>query len=451
MRVVHISHQYPVERRGGVELYTQALARWQANAGHWVAVLHGWADRVNGPPLALRETDGAVAVYAATPRPARHPLELFVRSFHNPDFDRAFATLLDDLRPNVVHVQHMKGLSARLVEIARGRGLPVVWTLHDWWAFCGNAQLVRHTGQLCDGPRLWVNCADCAAHHGGVALNPAQTALARAATPVVASLFAFRARLLDRAFRAASAQVAPSAFVRNRFAQQGFPTDRLRVIPLGLDLPPTDDRRPTSAEPPVGTDDRRLGGLSLVETTDDRLSSVVRFAYIGGLAWQKGIHILIEAFSRLPVGRATLTIYGDPRPFPDYVARLKSLAAHPGITFAGPFAEAARWEVLTRHDVFVVPSVWPETFNLVAREAFAAGRLVIASQVGALAEAVRDGVDGLLVPPGDPAALAQAMTRLVDDPALLARLRAGVQAPRTLADHAAAVERLYQEVAIQLS
>lgn len=421
MRILHISHQYPPDRRGGVEVYTQTLAAHQASHGHTVAVLHGWSEGVSEPPITLRANrlpDG-VALFAPSARPARHPLEFFVRSFHNPPLDAAFAVLLDTQPPDVVHVQHLKGLSARLVAVAKARGIPVVWTLHDWWAFCGNAQLVRHTGALCDGPRLWLNCADCAAHHGGVALDPLQGGIAVAATPVVAGLFAYRARLLTAALRQADALIAPTPFVRDRFIQQGTPAGGIHVVEHGIAYGPRPSRR-AHPRPRIG--------------------------YVGGLAWQKGVDVLIEAFNRLPDDAADLVIYGDPRPFPDYARRLTSLARHPRIRFLGPFAAERRTELMADLDLVVVPSVWPETSNLVVQEAFAAGTPVVASRLGALADRVRDGVDGRLVARGDADALAVVLHDLTSDPLALVRLREGVRPPRSLDDHAAAVEGVYRAV-----
>ncbi|MFN8498739.1 MAG: glycosyltransferase family 4 protein [Anaerolineae bacterium] len=421
MRILHVAHQYPPNRRGGVEVYTQALARRQAAQGHTVGVVHGWADAVNAPPLVPQMDEAGVTVWAAQAHAPRHPLDLFLRSFDNRPMERAFADLLADFRPDVVHVQHLKGLSARLIGVARSAGVPVLWTLHDWWAFCGNAQLVRHTGALCGGPVLWLNCADCAAHHGGVTRSAAQEALALAGMPAVAGLFAYRARLLDAALAETDVLIAPTAFVRDRFAQQGLDTGRFVVVEHGIHYPAWVTELPRADSP---------GGR-------------LRVGYTGALAWQKGVDVLVAAFNRLPADAAELRVYGDPRPFPDYARRLTAMAQHPRIQFRGPYAPAERWAILRDLDVVVVPSVWPETSSLVAQEAFAARRPVIASRVGALRDRVQDGVNGYLVPPGDVDALADVLARLAADPALLARLQAGVTPPRSLDDHAREVEKLY--------
>jgi glycosyltransferase involved in cell wall biosynthesis len=96
-----------------------------------------------------------------------------------------------------------------------------------------------------------------------------------------------------------------------------------------------------------------------------------------------------------------------------------------------PYAEGLGWldadallAAYARCDVCVVPAIWPEPFGIVAVEAMAAGRPVVASAVGGLASTVIDGETGLLVPPGDPSALAAALERLLDDRALAWRLGA---------------------------
>ncbi len=91
----------------------------------------------------------------------------------------------------------------------------------------------------------------------------------------------------------------------------------------------------------------------------------------------------------------------------------------------------------------MVPSLWYETFSLVTREAFAAGVPAIVSDLGALAEAVQEGVDGMRVPAGDVVAWRAALQRVIAEPELRAHLREGVRMPLTLSEHVDHLERLY--------
>jgi glycosyltransferase involved in cell wall biosynthesis len=99
--------------------------------------------------------------------------------------------------------------------------------------------------------------------------------------------------------------------------------------------------------------------------------------------------------------------------------------------------------MLRRLDVLVVPSVWYETFCFVISEAFVAGVPVVAFDLGVIAERIQDGRDGLLLPPGDWQALARTLCDLQQNPARLARLQAGIQPVRTMAEHGQEVEALF--------
>ncbi len=97
----------------------------------------------------------------------------------------------------------------------------------------------------------------------------------------------------------------------------------------------------------------------------------------------------------------------------------------------------------------VVPSVWPEPFGMVALEAMAAGRPVVASAVGGLADLVVDGITGILVPPGDASALRSAIQALLAEPLLRARM--GAAGRKRAAAYSANVvvaawERVFREV-----
>jgi glycosyltransferase involved in cell wall biosynthesis len=132
-------------------------------------------------------------------------------------------------------------------------------------------------------------------------------------------------------------------------------------------------------------------------------------------------------------------------------AELRVYASERGVddlvTFEGFRADVP--QVMADLDVFVLPSLW-EGFGLVLVEAMAAGRPVVASAVGPISEIVVDGVTGLLVPPGDPDALAEAIVRLLQDPELAAALgragRARVERELRVDTMVTRTEALYDEL-----
>jgi len=306
------------------------------------------------------------------------------------------------------------GLPASLLRVLTQRRIPYVLTLHDYWWICANAQLLTNYDQtICDGPQAFANCARCAlARWGRPAFWPA--------FPGMAALLGARNLLLGRALSAARYCIAPTRFVADWYARHGVPVQRLVVIPHGIDIPQGMPMRAGARHTPL------------------------RVAYIGGLTWQKGVHILLEALKRCR-GDVELWIAGDESADPGYIHRLKA-AAPANARFLGKLSRPQVWATLAQVDALLVPSLWYETFSLVAHEAHAAGVPVIASDLGALAEVVHQGSDGLLVPAGDVSSWHTALQRLVDDSGLLPQLRGARLRPLSLRGHVDQIEGVYTRV-----
>ena len=412
MRILHLVHQYPPEFVGGTELYTQTLARGLAGRGHPAAVF----TRSYVPRAGAHEWDDhGVPVYAASAG-AAGPTQRFLATFGESTLAAAFGQALDHFQPDLVHVQHLMGLPGATLDLLRARGLPYVVTLLDFWWFCANAQLVTnfdHT--VCAGPAWWTNCTRCAVARSG-------TPLAWAAAPLLWPLLAQRGRRLHAGLAGAARCLATTEFVKQIYVGQGMPPDHVQVVTWGVDAPPDLPRRPAG--------DRR-GPLQI--------------AYIGGVAWQKGLHVLVDAVSRLP-GECELWLAGDLEIDREYAQRLAAMAG-PGVHFLGRLGRDQVWELLAQVDVVAVPSLWYETFSLLAHEAYAAGAPVVASNLGVLAQVVHHEVDGLLVPTGDVAAWEATLHRLATSPELIAALRRQITPPLTVDQHVDRVLEVYEQVA----
>lgn len=190
----------------------------------------------------------------------------------------------------------------------------------------------------------------------------------------------------------------------------------------------------------VGAADVRLAPVAappLVPTgVDPDLGHPLVLA-VGRLHPQKGYDTLLAALPAWP--DAVVAVAGD-GPLAEVLA-----AAGPSVRWLGRRDDVA--DLLAAAEVVVLPSVW-EARSLTAQEALRAGRPLVATAVGGVPDLVRDGA--VLVPPGDPQALAAAVRRLLDDPAEAAAVAArGVAVSRTWPDEAdtvAQVAAVYAEV-----
>ncbi len=208
--------------------------------------------------------------------------------------------------------------------------------------------------------------------------------------------------LKRRELRRASAVTTVSRAVADSLAQDlQVPRERFMVVPNGADRPREEEERPEA---------RRLRAEMRVGFARPLLVAV------GRLEEQKGHLVLLEAASRL---RAlgldfVLAVAGQGSLAGELAERARQLGLEERIRWMGQLEEPG--PLLLAADVFVLPSRW-EGMPLTLLEAMARGRAVVASGVGGVPEVVVDGVNGLLVPPGDPEVLTQALGRLCRAPA----------------------------------
>jgi glycosyltransferase involved in cell wall biosynthesis len=143
------------------------------------------------------------------------------------------------------------------------------------------------------------------------------------------------------------------------------------------------------------------------------------------MLWSKGIDVAVEAtrLARAAGADVELSLFGAPDPSNPKALReadLRAWSAEPGIAWHGPSADVAA--VWRGHHVACLPSRGGEGLPRTLLEAAASGRAVVTTDVPGCRRLVRDGLEGRIVPPGDPGALAAAFLALAADPAGVARM-----------------------------
>ena len=428
MRVLQVIHGYPMRYNAGSEVYTQALAQALA-ARHEVHVFTRVEDPF-APDAALHEE--------RDPSDTRVRLHLvnnaYMRDrYRHEGIDRCFSEVVARVRPDIVHIGHLNHLSTSLVNEASRAGVPIVFTLHDYWLMCPRGQLMQmHPDAqgpwpLCPGQQDR-RCAErCYARYFSGATGEEEQDIAYWTDWV-------RRRMVHARELASQVRcfIAPSRYLLSRFRDDfGLPADRLRYLDYGFD--------------PV-----RLAGRQR------RMEETFAFGYIGTHIPAKGIHLLIAAFAQLR-GDPILRIWGRPRgeTTPFLQQAIFNLPGHiqRRIQFLPEYRnQQIVADVFDHVDAIVVPSIWYENSPLVIHEAQAVRVPVITADVGGMSEYVGDEQNGLLFRHRDADSLAVAMQRMVDDPVMAARLgQRGYlgsedgQVPR-MEDHVRAIEQIYSEV-----
>jgi glycosyltransferase involved in cell wall biosynthesis len=408
MRLLYVIHQFFPDCHSGTEQYCLSVAREARRRGCDVTVLSlHWQHDDEMPPVRLFDQpyDGFRVVRLNHWR-RMNPNDV-LRDYENRHLDGWFQAVLDEVRPDAVHFFHLRQLGSNLIGVAARSGARTVVHLTDFWYLCPRFTLLRSDGALCAGPPDGGRgCVSCEYPELAGRLPEASSA---ANTPGAR----LRA-LLDRPTRQlenlakADAVFAPSEFLASMFTKNGFPRDRLRIVPYGL-------------EPG-----------RIVPIPAARPRSPLRLAFCGVLSPWKAPHLVVDAVLGTTAD-VTLAVHGrtnEPM-FQQYIDPIVARAAGDvRITFPGPYAATDAPRVFADMDVLVVPSTWYENTPFVVLEAFEAGVPVIASDLGGLAEVVRDGENGLLFEAGSIAALRAAIQRIAGDPRWFAGLR--IEPPRAI-------------------
>ena len=439
MRVLLLSANFLPRAVGGGEIQALLLAKRLCACGHEPTILTH--EPREGGAIAVEEGsfDGVRVVRLH----ARGAFTPYARPRKLVAWGQAW---LRRERFDVVHVYLWPQLLS-LVSAAHAIGCPVVLTALDFGYFCRRYTLLYRNEELCPPETGAATCEQCV--FGGyssrqravanlcrAALPPALEALLRDGVrrifggdylPALGgrTMSALIERQRARLSEDLAAVIVPSRFMQEFFRLHGAPADRLHLLPYLI-------------EPAAG-------GAPRYEPDEGRL----RVAFIGRLDPLKGIHVLFEALRRIgPELRVSVDIWSPLTSGPSaYVERLRAAAsADPRIQWAGALPREHLGEVYAKIDVLAAPSLWYENAPITIGEALVHGCPVVCTRAEGMTDLVEDGINGLMFPRGDAAALAACLERLAREPALLKRLRRGVRPPRTADSVTADIIALYQRV-----
>jgi glycogen synthase len=385
MRLTFVTNLYPPYIVGGNEMLCDEVVRGLRARGHEVSVICG-----RGRDLPARpDVHGVLPVdldrKAETFLGGRTPgvVEAFRWHVFDPAAYAATARVLRERKPDVVVVWNLYLASLGPLVAARASGRPVATHVADKWLYFGLYDV---------GPLL--------------NLPPEQKKKVVAAQRLVGPLL--------RRFARSSRVVTISEFIKRFYAEAGLPPGDLEAIHLGVPLEEFSyrERKPRGPGEPL------------------------RLLYVGGLWEGKGPQTAVRALGVLRRSGLTalhLDVCGTGTPgfleWLNAIVREEDVAGQ--ITFHGFVDRTVVRGFCQSHDLLIFPSQWDEPFAAVPVEAMSTGMAVVATTAGGTPEALTDGETGLLVPPADPGAMAQAIRRLAENAELRLRLgRAAAQVAR---------------------
>ena len=292
-------------------------------------------------------------------------LMALTRPFGSHEVKKTFNKLLDDFRPDVVHLNNIHTqLSPVIAELSHERGIRTVWTLHDYKLLCPRYDCLRGGKEICE---LCFNGDK----------SPCKTHKCMKGSRLASEIGYREAMMWNRKRLEACTDlfVCPSRFMAEKMAQGGFRRDKLRVLCNFIDVE---------------------------KCRKDDYAKDDYYCYVGRLSHEKGVATLVEAAARLPY---RLKVIGG-GPLSEEL-RIKNEELKGNVDFLG----YRQWEdikaIAGRARFTVIPSEWYENNPLSVIEAECIGTPVLGARIGGIPELIDEGVNGMTFESGNAADLAE--------------------------------------------
>jgi glycosyltransferase involved in cell wall biosynthesis len=439
MRILHVPYSFYPDPPGGTEVYVNTLATAQSAMGCHAAVAAPGATDSSYEHQGMRVWRFAVSTDLS-----------LVALYGDGDQQAAkgFGRILDDFGPDVVHMHAFtSAVSILLAKQAAQRSIPIVFNYHTPTVSCMRGTLLKWGSEICDGNLHSAPCVACTVNAHGISPQLAKLIsmlpetgshlLGRAGLSGgiwtalrMPALIDLRIRSFRQLMQMVDRVVSLCDWTRALLVQNGVPENKISLCRQGISW-----SRDKPGGDPVSTE----------------LRLPLRAAFLGRLDRTKGAHVVVQALKSDPALPVTLDLFGvsQGEAGNQYAAGIRKLIADDTrIRMLAPLPSDRVVSRLCEYDLLVVPSQWLETGPLVVLEAFAAGIPVVGSNLGGIAELIRDAVDGLLVTPFDsPIAWAESLRRLCREPGLLFSLRGGIRRPRDMQQVAEEMMSLYESLA----
>ncbi len=387
------SHSHPQLTRGGAEISAHHLfAALSGRQGYELSFLGCARDTMNQKMGATFSQPFSPSEYIY----AGGAFDWFKFANTDPNFPTAFRALLAELQPDIVHFHHYLRFGVEAFFLVRD-ALPncrIVLTLHEYLAIC------NHYGQM------------VTKQHRNLCHQASPQRCNECFKEIEPTDFFLRTLYVQRFFDLVDHFIAPSAFLAERYIAWGLPPGKLSVI-----------------ENIVHRNIHRSMGIS------QERDGPLRVGFFGQVSELKGIGVLLAAAKFLAEQDefcVVIEIFGDyslqPLEFQShFLANLATAGSN--VVFHGPYDQDHVDALMQSVEVVVIPSIWWENSPVVIQEALRNRRPIVCSDIGGMAEKVRDGIDGFHFPVGNVIALTSLLVRLAKAPARLKAISESMRVP----------------------
>ncbi|MGB9762795.1 MAG: glycosyltransferase family 4 protein [Minisyncoccia bacterium] len=341
MRILFINVLYAPFIGGGAEITLKNLVEGIYNLGHEVKVLSFWdkddkEEVIDGIPVYRAKIPNVYLPYGKIRQPFLKRRLWHILDIYNPISKKIVLKQIADFKPDIISIHNTQGWSCSIWDAVSESNVPAIQVLHDLYLLCPTNMFKNNV--ICKE-----QCLTC-------------------------KIMRFPYKSKSNQLKAV---VGVSNFILDKYLSYGY----FKNVPIKK----------------VIYNSRKLDSTIVERKTDPRY---INFGFIGTLAPNKGIEVLLRAYHKIKKPNYKLFVAGAGKQ--DYEEYLKSKYKDDSIIFMGRVEPKYFFEKV---DVTIVPSIWYEALGMVVVESFAFGIPVIGSNIGGIPEMITEGVNGMLFDP----------------------------------------------------
>lgn len=406
MKILYVLHDFFPRFYGGTERYVLNLSRQMQRMGHSVEVLtYGIDDPLESYNASFGDIHYKSYIYKGVPVVSiRHKMIPADVGYIVEDekIENAISRLIKDKSYDILHIAHPMRI-ASCYKVAKRLGIPVVFTVTDFWLLCPRGRFYKPDYSLCNSPESGGKCIrECAVN-----------------TNVLE-----RYERAKRMFYDVDIVISPSRFLIEIFKSNGWNREIIHIN--------------------HGVDYKNVKPFAPIPRQRDK----VVFAYTGVVTRFKGADLLINTFMEAESNKIILKIYGNCIWDIEMNNILNAAIKKDKKIFSmGKYEHIQLPEIMKDVDIVVVPSTTLESYGLVVIESMAYGVPVIASDiVGSAYEFIMDGKNGFIFPINKPHILKDIINKISNNPGIIKDLKENIIFPPRIEEEAFIVESLYKRL-----
>jgi glycosyltransferase involved in cell wall biosynthesis len=392
MRVLKVIHGFPPDYMAGSEVYSYHLVKELLKQDIETFVFTRVENEFDDNYKIYNENFEDINIQRIN-KPKKD--YLYEDKFYDDKLDKIFKEYLESVKPDIVHFGHLSHLSTNLIKIVKKFNIPIVYTIHDFWLYCVKGQMINQNGIICENPSV-DNCTKCSNY-------------------VVDSVQVENStKHMRNIINLVDVFISPSHTLKNFFMDQGINENKIKYLKYGFNT-------------------KKIIYNKKIFTNNSKIN----FGFMGRVIPTKGIKVLVDTFKKLP--NEKLSIYGN-------IGIQKRFLETKNIIFKGAYDNNNINEVLNDIDVLIVPSIWYENAPLVIQEAFLAGIPVITSDIGGMAELVKDKINGFTFKVGSSEELMILIKNISNNPIILNNLVSSRNIVVDIEDDVKEIIKIYEEL-----